>query len=145
MVTQYLPLYSKLNGNGFSYGTTHDAIAHAFTVSRGRPEVPLLSFGVAVLLLRRRPPEQVARLVAITLLLVWGFFYAVLGIKTWDYHYWPFIGASVAVVAVAFGDLQAASMEVVEVASCRVGLVDLFDRFPVRVRSAGRVHRAGSA
>ena len=107
MVTQYLPLYSKLDGNGFSYRTTHDAIAHAFTVSRGRPEVPLLSFGVAVLLLRRRPPEQVARLVAITLLLVWGFFYAVLGIKTWDYHYWPFIGASVAVVAVAFGDLQA--------------------------------------
>jgi hypothetical protein len=107
MATKYLPLYSRLDSAGTPLGSTQDALSHSFTLARGRLEVPLLGFGVLVLLLRRRPPAQAARLVALALLLLAGFVYGVLGIKNWDYHFWPFTVAGLAVVAVAFSDLRA--------------------------------------
>jgi hypothetical protein len=107
MATKYLPLYTHLDSGGHELGSTADALRSSFTLARGRPEVPLLGFGALVLLLRHRPAEQVARLAALTLVLLAGFAYAVLEIKNWPYHFWPFVLANVALVAVAISDVRA--------------------------------------
>jgi hypothetical protein len=102
IIRKYLPLYSRLNGQGLEQGST----LHALVKTIGRlpgslGPVNLVSLlGVAALFRRRRDPERQARVDALVTVAVIGVLHAVSEFKLFRYHFSVFQIAGLALLAI---------------------------------------------
>lgn len=105
MVTKYAPLYAKLKNDGTEISTTAGSMVWSFRKAIQRPEILPFFLSFAVLASRRRPSSELRTLLTLGVLLAVGFVHAVVSVKNWEYHYWPWTIAGLCLAAVAFGDV----------------------------------------
>jgi hypothetical protein len=109
MWSNYFPLYARLDGSGMEVGSLGAHVAEVVrrVASTATTDLLLLvpSLGVVALFVRPRPGALSRRLAAIALLGAVGIVSLVSTPRVWDYYWWPWNVAAIAMVGVLVQDV----------------------------------------